>query len=179
MDRDRFVLLAGVRRARGLRGEVVVGVEGSDPERFTPGLRTWLLPPDKGGVPRETTVEQAWLHAGELVLKFQGIDDRTAADQIRGFEICIPEDERPPAGEGEYYLSDLIGCRIFTGQGLEVGEVVAWLDFGASPLLQVKQGEEEHLIPWVKGMYRTVDLPGRRIVMDLPEGLLEVQRGRV
>jgi 16S rRNA processing protein RimM len=180
VDRDAFVLLAVIRRARGLRGEVVVGLEGSGPDRFIPGLKVWLWPADANRAPRQAEVEQAWLHGGEVVLKFRSTDDRTAAEELHGFEIRIPETERPPAGEGEYYLSDLIGCRVLTTAGQEVGEVRAWLDFGASPLLEVRgSGGAEHLLPWVKGMYTAVDLESRRIVMDLPEGLLELPRSKV
>jgi 16S rRNA processing protein RimM len=114
------------------------------------------------------------MHGEELVLKFEGVGDRTSAEALRGMEIRIPLEERPPAPEGEYYLSDLAGCRMESVDGRLIGEVEGYLDFGAAPLLQVRQGERELLIPFAEGIYRKVDLENRLIVVELPEGLEEL-----
>jgi 16S rRNA processing protein RimM len=145
------VLLAIIRRARGIRGEVVVETFGSRPDRFQPGMRVFM-----NGSPVE--VESAWVHDGHQVLKF-------------GAELAIPLEERPPAPEGEYYLSDLVGCRVETVEGRHVGEVASYLDQGAQPLLTVKREGREILVPFVEGIYRRVDVDGRLIVVELPEGL--------
>jgi 16S rRNA processing protein RimM len=150
---------------------VLVESFGSKPERFSPGLRVFLSRPESGSVVREAVIESGWVHDGHQVLKFEGIDDRTHSDGLRGLEIRIPFEERPPAPEGEYYFSDLIGCRVEALDGRLIGEVKAYHDFGASPLLEVVSGKREILVPFVKGVYRSIDLEGRRIVVDLPEGL--------
>ena len=167
-------MLGRVKRARGLRGEVVVALLGSKPERFVPGLRLWAATPDDAAAPRELTVASSWLHSGQLVLQFDGIADRTAAEQIEGAELRIPLEQRPPAPEGEYYLSDLVGCRVETTGGRDLGEVARYLDYGAAPLLEVRQDGREILVPWTSAIYREVDPARRRIVVELPEGLEEL-----
>jgi 16S rRNA processing protein RimM len=114
------------------------------------------------------------MHGDQLVLKLSAVDDRTTAETLKGMEIRIPLDERPPAPDGEYYLSDLAGCRMESVDGRVIGEVEGYLDFGAAPLLQVRQGERELLVPFAEGIYRKVDLENRLIVVDLPEGLEEL-----
>ena len=164
-----WVLLARVRRARGIRGEVVVETFGSLPERFETGLKLVVSKP--GSTDFDVEVEKAWVHNGDLVLKLTGVDSRNDAEALRGAELRIPEEDRPPAPEGEYYLSDLIGCRVERPDGQFVGEVFAWHDYGAAPLLEVRNGAREFLVPFAAAFYRTVDVAGKRIVMELPEGL--------
>lgn len=165
------VLLARIRRARGIRGEVVIESLGSEPDRFQPGLRLYLGAPGEPGLGREAEIESAWLHSGEIVIRFVGVETRNAAEELRGLELRIPETERPPLAEGECYLSDLVGCTMFGTDGREIGEVAAWHHYGAAPLLEVRRGTNEILVPFIPGICREVDLEKRRIVAELPEGL--------
>jgi 16S rRNA processing protein RimM len=130
-----------------------------------------VFQPGSGNDGTRVEIERAWLHNGELVLKFGGVDTRNDAEALRGAELRIPAEERPPAPEGEYYFSDLIGCRVERTDGEFVGEVAAWHDYGAAPLLEVRKGGREFLVPFTEAYYRTVDVKGKRIVMELPEGL--------
>lgn len=164
------MVLAALRRARGLRGEITAESFGSELERFTPGLRVWL------DGERELAIERAWEHNGRLVLKFSGIDSRTAAEPLQGHDIRIPETERPPAPPGRHYLSDLIGCRVETAEGRVVGEVTAWYDYGGPALLEVG-GEGGPMIPLVPEICREVNETAKRIVVELPEGLEDLNRG--
>jgi 16S rRNA processing protein RimM len=152
----------------------VIESEGSDPDRFQQGLRVFLAEPHDGGTGREVVIERAWTHNGEIVVQFQGVDTRNAAEELRGLELRIPASERPPLTEGEYYLSDLVGCVVVDTDGREIGEVAAWHDYGAAPLLEVRRGEQEILVPFTPAIWREVDLEKRRIVVDLPAGLEEL-----
>lgn len=165
-----WIDLARVRRARGLRGEVVIASLGSAPERFVPGL-TVHARNGGAGFPRQLRIESIWFHGGDPVIKFEGIQSRDAAEDIAGAVLSIEEQDRPPAPNGEYYLSDLIGWRVETVEGRLVGDVVAYADYGAAPLLEVHQAGREILIPFTEAIYREVDRAGRRIVVDLPAGL--------
>ena len=166
-----WVLLARVRRARGIRGEVTVETFGSQPDRFDTGLKLSVFQPGAAKDGAQVEIERAWLHNGELVLKLDGVDTRNDAEALRGAELRIPVEERPPAPEGEYYLSDLIGCRVERPDGEPIGEVIAWQDYGAAPLLEVRRGDRQFFVPFAAAFYRTVDVDGKRIVMELPEGL--------
>ena len=132
------VVLARIRRARGIRGEVVIESLGSEPERFQPGLRVFLAASGDPGPGREAEIERAWSHGKEIVVRFLGVETRTAAEELRGLELRIAESERPALPEGEYYLSDLVGCLVAGTDGREIGQVAAWHDYGAAPLLEVR-----------------------------------------
>lgn len=168
------VVLALIRRARGIRGEVVIESQGSSPERFQKDLRVWLAAPGEAGPGREIRIERAWRHNEEIVVSFSGIETRTEAEGLRGLEMRIPESERPELPEGEYYLSDLVGCTMASLDGRLIGEVVAWHDYGAAPLLEIHRGDQEILVPFTREIWREVDLVNRRIVVELPAGLEEL-----
>lgn len=172
MPSEEWVVLASLRRARGIRGEVTAVLDGSDPERFQPGMKVTLV---GKGAEKPAEIESVWLHDGTLVIKFAGIDTRDGAEELGGLDVCIPLSERPPAPEGEWYFSDLIGCRVETVDGRVLGEVKSWHEYGAAPLLEVRgESNRELLVPFAEAFYRTVDIPGRRIVMELPDGLEDV-----
>jgi 16S rRNA processing protein RimM len=149
---------------------VVAASNGSAPERFQRGLRVFVFPPGVAdGQPLE--IERSWQHQDELVLKFAGVDTRNDAEALRGAELRIPEQERPPLPPGEYYLSDLVGCRMETVDGRTVGDVADWQDYGAAPLLVVRSGEREILVPFTAAIYRQVEPQNGRIVVEMPAGL--------
>ena len=169
-----WVVLAVLRRARGIRGELFAESLGSPPERFSPALAVTLHGP-KGE--RAAEIERSWAHNGRLVLKFRGVDTRTDAEALEGWDVRIPERDRPPPPEGRYYLSDLIGYQVVTSDGRAVGTVAAWIDAGGPALLEVRRGEEEILVPLVPEICVQVDAEAGRITVRLPEGLEELNRG--
>jgi 16S rRNA processing protein RimM len=169
-----WVALALLHRARGIRGEINAENLGSDPDRFVAGLKATLLDSvhDRNG--RLVEVEKAWFHVGSLVLKFVGIDDRTEAETLRGKYLCVREEERPPAPEGQVYLSDLIGCEVVSiADGRHIGVVSGWQDIGPHALLELG---DDLLIPYVPAICRKVDLEAKRIEAELPEGLEDLNR---
>jgi 16S rRNA processing protein RimM len=170
---SRWVVLAVLRGARGIRGELFAESLGSAPERFTAGLTVTLFrQPDE----RTAEIERSWTYGGRLVLKFRGIDTRTDAEALRGWEVRIPEEDRPPAPTGQYYLSDLIGYEVFTRDGRKLGAVGGWLDAGGPAILEVRSENAEVLVPLVPEICVNVDEPGKRITVELPEGLEDLNR---
>jgi 16S rRNA processing protein RimM len=165
LDPQEWVVLATVERSRGLRGEIVVLSSSGGPETFL-GRSVYAGE-------RPSRVEEAWLHGTRLILKLEGIDSIEAADALRGVELRVPRAQRLPLGDGEYYLSDLVGCELFDA-GKPVGEVTGWYDAAGSVLLAVTHDSHESLIPFVKEICREIDLPNRRILAELPAGLLDL-----
>jgi 16S rRNA processing protein RimM len=124
--------------------------------------------------PRIFQVERVWEHGDRLIFKFQGVDSISEAEALEDAFVCVPLSERMPAQEGEYYLSDLIGCEVVERSGNDVlGRVTDWLQAGGSGLLEVtmKEAGETLLIPFAKSICVRIDTSARRIVVDLPEGL--------
>jgi 16S rRNA processing protein RimM len=158
---------------QGRRGEVAAELHTSFPERFAE--RTELSGLATDGRRRELQLEEHWFHKGYVVLKFAGVESISDAERLAGMELQIPAEQRAELKEGAAYVSDLVGCEV-ENRGTVVG-TVADVQFGAgeAPLLVVKRGEQEFLVPYAEAFLRHVNLPARRIEFELPEGLLEVQ----
>jgi 16S rRNA processing protein RimM len=153
------------------------------PERFQERRRVFALTPD--GRRRELQVEDAWTHKDRIILKFAGVESISQAEELAGAEIQIPRRERAELEPGAAYVSDLVGSTVFVVEGAgtgaeserELGQIAEVL-FGAgeAPLLVVRDhgpGAKEYLIPYAGPYLRTVDIPARRMVLSLPEGMLE------
>jgi 16S rRNA processing protein RimM len=117
-----------------------------------------------------------------MVLKFVGIDSINDAEPLKGCEIQIPVEERAPLKEGATYVSDLIGCRVFAGAAgsgpralHEIG-TVSEVIFGAgeAPILEIRDGKREHMVPLAQEYIKALDTSAKRIELDLPEGMLEL-----
>jgi 16S rRNA processing protein RimM len=123
-------------------------------------------------------VEEVWEHRGRLVFKFRGVDSVSEAERLRGVELRIPLASRMPLSPGEYYQSDLVGCEVFErATGQRVGSVSEWRDAGGPGLLVVgEDGGGELLIPFATSICVEIDPRSRRIVVELPEGLKDLNR---
>jgi 16S rRNA processing protein RimM len=169
---NEFVTLARVIKTQGRLGEVAVEVHSDVPDRLHPGLRIFGLAADDSR--RELQIDEVWPHKNWLVLKFAGVDSISDAEVLIGCELQLPASERAKLEPGATYISDLIGCTL-SDRGREVG-MVSDVRFGAgeAPLLVVGSGKNEHEIPYAQVFLERVDLERKRIEMNLPEGLLEV-----
>lgn len=163
------VTVGRIGRPHGIRGEVTVEVLTDDPdERFAPGAAVFV-----GDDVRH--VERAHWHSGRLLLSFQGVEDRNGAELLRGAQITVdrPDDEQPD--DGAFYDSTLIGCAVVLVTGEVVGEVTDVVHLPAHDLLTVRiaQGRDAY-IPFVSEIVPEVDVEQRRIVIDPPPGLLDI-----
>ena len=158
---------------QGRRGEVLTELHTDFPERFEQ-RRTLYAWPEKGER-QELHLESYWPHKGGMVLKFEGVDSIEAAEGLLRAEIQISAAERAALEEGAFYISDLTGC-VLIDAGREIGRVVD-VNFGAgtAPLLIVRNGSgKEFMVPFVESFLRELDLQAKRIEMQLPEGMLEL-----
>ena len=126
-----------------------------------------------GGKERAIEIESVWEYRNHPVFKFRGIDTMTAAEEFQGYEVRIPLAERAPVPEGEYFHSDLLDCQVVERDGTVLGTVTAWEEFGGSGILVVTGGKEL-MIPFARKFLVEIDVAGKRIVVDLPEGLKEL-----
>jgi 16S rRNA processing protein RimM len=114
---------------------------------------------------------------GRFVMKFAGIDSIEDAEKIIGAELRIPETEIPTAREGSFYTFHLRGCRVYTTPDDEyIGDVTDIVDGGGTQLLQVGSGKDETLIPFAESIVKKIDLAARRIEVELPKGLRELNQ---
>ena len=167
-----FVTLARVRKTQGRRGEVAVELHTDVPDRFRVGLRVFALGKDESR--RELRIEEFWPHKDFLVLKFAGIDSISDAEELIGCELQVPRSERAQLESGWNYVSDLVGCVVFDASR-EIGKIEdVQFGTGEAPLLIVKTGGGRHEIPYAEAYLQSVDLEHKRIQMQLPEGMLEL-----
>jgi 16S rRNA processing protein RimM len=116
-------------------------------------------------------VERTWMHGDHLIFKFQGVDTISDAEKLAGAEVSIPFDQRAELPEDEVFESDLIGCEVLDATGRSLGVVTDFQETGGTPLLQVGN---DLLIPFAKQICTKIDLANKQIVVDLPDGLLDL-----
>ena len=159
-------LLAGeVGKPHGIRGEVYVVPISDDPARFAPGS-VLLTEQD------EVTVASARRHGNRLLVSFEGIDSRDAAETLRG-PLFVPATETRALDEDEYWPHDLVGCELVDATGFARGTITNVTPGPAHDLLVVTTPVGERMVPLVKDIVVDVDIAGRRVAVDPPEGLLD------
>lgn len=117
-------------------------------------------------------VERTWTHGDRLIFKFKGVDTISDAERFSGADVSIPMEQRAAAPPGEYFQSDLIGCDVFDPAGRNLGTVEAFQETGGVPLLEIRQPNgKELLIPFANSVCTRIAPDERRIEVNLPEGL--------
>ncbi|MBV9746531.1 MAG: 16S rRNA processing protein RimM [Acidobacteriia bacterium] len=161
-----WVTVAVLGKPRGNRGEVTAETFSSKPERFETLSRVYLF-----GAGEPFPVEEVWFHHGVLIFKFAGVNSISEAEKLRGAEVRIPLSERLLLEPGEYFQSDLLGCDVVERRtGRSLGKVVDWHEAGCG-LLVLQSGA---LIPFARSICVSIDPAGKRIEVELPEGLKEL-----
>ena len=164
------VVVGVIGRAHGIRGDVSIDVRTDEPERrFAPGA---VLRVENGT--RRLTVQTAREHSGRLLVHFAELPDRTAAEAARGLVLVADVDPAElPEEEDEYYDRQLVGLRVRTADGAEVGTVTAVLHLLIQDTLEVETADGPRLVPFVSAVVPVVDLEAGEVrLADLP-GLLE------
>jgi 16S rRNA processing protein RimM len=167
------LVVGRVGRPHGVRGEVTVDVRTDDPDaRFAPGSSLRTDPGERGPL----TVVSVHPRSGGLVLGFEGVESREDAEALRGTVLVVDSAELPPIDtDDEWYDHQLVGLAAVDPAGTALGRVADVVHAPASDLLVVRDADErEHLVPFVRELVPTVDVPGGRVVVDPPEGLFDL-----
>lgn len=166
-----LVAIAKIVRTRGLRGEVVAEVLTDFPEYFEGRKNVTAVMPN--GETRGLKIENFWFQKERIVLKFANIDSIEGAETLRDSEVCIGQAETVELAEGEYFDWQLEGCSVETVDGEVLGAVREVMRTGGTEVLIMEGAERELMIPFAEAICVDVDIEGKRIVVDPPEGLLE------
>lgn len=165
---------------QGRRGEVLAELHTDFPERFAERRQLWGLAPD--GSRRELQLEEHWFHKGGVVMKFAGVNSISDAEQLARWEVQVPSEQRSKLEAGAAYVSELVGCGVWINDGQRFLGRVKDVQFGAgeAPLLVVRLPvcltEEDVLVPFAEEFVKKIDLKEQRIEMELPEGLLDLDK---
>ena len=168
-----WIAIALLGKTRGNRGEITALALSSRPERYE-GLGEVFLARGTGAAPEPASVESTWFHNGVLIFKFRGIDTISGAERWAGTEVLVPAGGRIALEPGEYFQSDLVGCEVVSHRtGERLGRVSGWQDAGGSGLLEI---DGDWLIPFARSICVEIDPAARRIAVELPEGLKDLNR---
>ena len=179
MNWDDMVLVGRVARAHGLRGQVAVNPETDFvDERFREGATLWIR---GDGEPQQLIVASARVQNGRPIVAFEGFTRIEDVEPLAGKELRVPESSLRALEPGRYYEHQLVGCSVETTKGVSVGTVVR-VEGGAGGSRLVVDGERSEIqVPMVEGICAEIDVESRRIRIDPPDGLLELnetKRGR-
>jgi 16S rRNA processing protein RimM len=177
--------------AWGIKGWFKVLPHSASPEALFSSKQWFLLPPERPQKPQRPAAAPASLpgalwteplllvitevknHSDSVVAFAQGLDDRNAAESLRGARIFVPRSCFPAANEGEYYWVDLLGLQVVNREGLLLGQVRDLMSTGPQTVLVIEAAPEtdggkpvERMIPFVSAFVDGVDLPGQRITVD-------------
>jgi len=172
---EDYLVVGRIGRPHGLKGEVAVEPRTDEPDRrFATGLRLHARRdrPGASGASGELTVLGTRWHSGRLLVTFEELADRNAAEEARGTLLVVPVDpEETPEDPEEFYDHQLVGLRVVTPTGEDLGVLTEVVHGAAQDLLAVKVDDREVLVPFVSALVPEVDVAGGRIVVDDRPGL--------
>jgi len=163
--------------AWGVKGGIKVKAFAADPQALFSTKRWYIQPPELARPaivgsavwPTLLRVVQAREQGDAVVATVQELEDRDAAEALKGARVFVPRTSFPTPDSGEYYWVDLIGLSVFNRSGAAMGEVVGLIETGPHCVLRIQAADAqvpECLVPFVDAYVDAVDLPGRRITVD-------------
>jgi 16S rRNA processing protein RimM len=160
------VAVGRITRAHGVSGEVAVLVLSQLPERFEPGSSLLLEDAGDGTL----TVVAARPHRQRLLVRFEGVEDRNAAERLAGRYLFVPSASVPPPPEGEYWTHQLLGCQVVTERGASLGRIAEVMHTQANDVWAARdEAGVETLVPALRDVVVSVDVgAGRVVVREVP-----------
>ena len=172
MGPSELIVIARAVRPRGLKGEIVAELLTDFPDRFEDVEELVLVSPS--GERKTGHLENFWFQNDRVILKLAGYDDVETAKELVGFEFAVPESERVPLPDDHYYDWELEGCTVKVGDQ-SIGKVSSVIKTGGTEILVIAdESGKERLIPLAESIVVEIDAEGKTIVVDPPEGLLDL-----
>ncbi|MCF7203350.1 ribosome maturation factor RimM [Pseudomonas oligotrophica] len=165
---EDLLVIGKIVSVHGVRGDVKV-YSFTDPIENLLGYRNWTL--RRGGEFRQAQLVKGRVQGNVLVATLKGLDDREVAREYADFEICVPRDELPALGEGEYYWHQLQGLKVIDTHGQLLGVVDHLLETGANDVLVVRPcagslDDRERLLPYIDQCVQQIDLVAGEMKVD-------------
>jgi 16S rRNA processing protein RimM len=162
----RRILMGRIVGAHGIRGDVLIDSYASEPQAIA---AYGPLQTEDGS--RQFKLSVVRLSAKGVIGHIAGIDDRTAAEKLKGLALYVDRGRLPDAGEDEFYRADLVGLTAEDPDGGKIGSIVAVENYGAGDILELRlEGQSKtELIPFSDAFVPVVDIAGGRVVVILPQ----------
>lgn len=153
-----MIVLGRIAAPYGIKGWVKLHPFGDDPAAWAGMPCWWLASATDGADWRAIALKELRPHGKGLIAKFDGVDDRTAAEKLDGMYVGAPREELPATGEDEFYWGDLVGLEVVNEVGERLGKVASLIEAGANQVLVVKDeaADKEHLLPFVADIVKDV-----------------------
>lgn len=173
----RRLVVGRLRKPHGLKGDVAVFPLTDTPDEvFIHGRQLQMVDVAGDAVGRPLVVERGRGYHREWLLKFEGLDSRTALEALppwRGLFVTVPQDELPPPEEGEVYFHELVGFAAHLENGTPVGLVSDIYELPSGLTLEIQGPKREFMMPFVKEFIGPIDRTARQLTIMPPEGLIE------
>lgn len=170
MKSPDLVALGKVVRSQGSEGRLKLRLNEKGPTGFV-GTKVYLK---RGEGTEAFDVESLTLDRNAYILKLKGVDTLAAADSLAGCDVCAAESDFRGLDEDRFYDFQVIGSRVLTRDGTEVGTVEAILEAGGPVLLVLRRGDREVYVPFTEAICVKVDTEAGEVVIDPPDGLLDL-----
>jgi 16S rRNA processing protein RimM len=164
-----FLIVGFLRRPHGVHGEIIMDVHTDFPERLRPGTKVFV-----GEQHKPMTIASARPHATGMLLGLRGVTTPELAGQLRNTYVYVPAKDRPPLPEGKLYQHQIIGLRVITDAGIDLGKLTDIISTGANDVYVVT-GEDgkEVLLPAIPDVILGYNLSNGEIKVHLLDGLIE------
>lgn len=160
---EELVIIGKVVAPHGVRGDVRVIPLTDFPDRFL-NMKSVLVGDQR------LPIESAKFHKQFLILKFRGLDDRNSVEQLRGSLLQVQKKDAVPLEEGRYYVFDIVGMSVYTADGRLEGVITDVISTGSNDVYVVeRQGGRALLVPALKKIVASIDVAGKRMVIQNPE----------
>lgn len=171
MDLQELVPLGKVLKVHGIRGKVKVAPFGETLEQLERGRTVYFRDPEQRW--RPLVIEKVQRQPKSLIISFRGVWNRDQAEVLRGKKIYLPVSQLPELEEGEYYYYQLIGLQVIDVHGEVLGKLTEIISTGSNDVYVVKKRDTEVLIPALESVIKEVNLHEKKMVVDIPEGLMD------
>ena len=172
---EAYFRIGVITSAHGIRGGVKVFPVTEDPERFRKLDKVLYSLPGQDGIQGSFEVKRVAFQKQMVLLEFEGITDRNTAETLKGRQLWVSREEALPLGEREYYLADVMGMRVVTDDGEELGTVTDILETGSNEVFQVeKEQGKSLLIPSIPDCVVDMDFEQNLLTVHLLTGLREI-----
>jgi 16S rRNA processing protein RimM len=163
-DKGGYLLVGVVGRARGLKGHVRVRPFTDDPARFLGLESAWV---EENGRYSLVGIAEADVNGADVWLRFEGCEDRTAAEKLNGRELFVSREDAVKLPPGAHFIADIVGCAVEDGEGHFLGRVSDVLQSGAADVYMLSGGPGgEVMFPALKSVILSTDTAGKKIMVD-------------
>lgn len=166
----KFYKVGKIVNTHGIRGEVrVIPTTDFVEERFAPKAKLYIEMPDEN---QEVTVQSARPHKGMMIVKFSGFDNINDVEKFRNHQLLVSEEDQEPLEDGAYYYHQIIGLKVKTVDGRELGTIKEILSSGANDVWVVQRpNQKDLLLPKIDDVVKDVNLDDGVVTVELMEGL--------